>query len=227
MSQEHELFENEHVHKIYSKIASDFDRTRVNNWRYVEEFIQETPVDPNIKIADIGMGNGKYMLLRKDQFYGCDMCQELVDICVAKGLNAVRGDIMKIPFDIESFDKVICIAVLHHLSSEERRLDAIKELIRITKKDGKILITVWACEDEGEANKKKKSFIQFPEKSVNMTEQDVSVPWKKFDEHMGDRYYHLFKEKELFDLCKKITGVNIIDYLYERGNWNIVLHKTM
>jgi ubiquinone/menaquinone biosynthesis C-methylase UbiE len=226
MSQEHELFENEHVHKIYRKIATDFDRTRVNNWRYVEEFIEEIPVDSNAKIADIGCGNGKYMLLRKDQFYGCDMCQELVDICVGKSLNAVKGDIMKIPFETDSFDKVICIAVLHHLSSEERRLDAIKELIRIAKKGGKILITVWACEDEGEANKKKKSFAQFPEKSVNMTAQDVSVPWKKFDEHMGDRYYHLFKERELFELCK-ITGVDIVDYLYERGNWNIVLHKTM
>lgn len=233
MSNNHELeqFEKEHVHSIYSKIATQFDETRVHNWRYVQEFIEATPTDPNVKICDGGCGNGKYMLLRKDQFYGCDMCQELVDICVSKGLNAIKGDIMNIPFDTESFDRVICIAVLHHLSSDERRMDAIKELLRITKKDGKVLITVWACEDEGEANKKKKSFSQFPEqavpKSVIMTKQDVSVPWNKFDEHMGDRYYHLFKERELFELCNKIPGVHIVDYLYERGNWNIVLHKTV
>ena len=42
------------------------------------------------------------------------------------------------------YDYVMCIAVIHHLSNKERRKQAIKELLRITKKDGKILIYVWA-----------------------------------------------------------------------------------
>ena len=38
------------------------------------------------------------------------------------------------------------IAVIHHFSSPERRLNAIKELFRIAKTGGKILIFVWALE---------------------------------------------------------------------------------
>ncbi len=38
------------------------------------------------------------------------------------------------------------VAVLHHLSTIERRQKAISELIRVTKPGGKIFIEVWAKE---------------------------------------------------------------------------------
>ncbi|KAF7129127.1 hypothetical protein RHSIM_Rhsim10G0118000 [Rhododendron simsii] len=45
-------------------------------------------------------------------------------------------------------DAAISIAVLHHLSTESRRKKAIDELIRVVKKGGLVLITVYAVEQE-------------------------------------------------------------------------------
>ncbi|KAE9449657.1 hypothetical protein C3L33_18443, partial [Rhododendron williamsianum] len=45
-------------------------------------------------------------------------------------------------------DVAISIAVLHHLRTESRRKKAIDELIRVVKKGGLVLITVWAVEQE-------------------------------------------------------------------------------
>ncbi|KAL2900576.1 hypothetical protein RDABS01_025658 [Bienertia sinuspersici] len=45
-------------------------------------------------------------------------------------------------------DAAISIAVLHHLSTESRRQKAIEELVRIVRKGGLVLITVWAVEQE-------------------------------------------------------------------------------
>ncbi|XP_023549869.1 alkylated DNA repair protein alkB homolog 8-like isoform X2 [Cucurbita pepo subsp. pepo] len=45
-------------------------------------------------------------------------------------------------------DAAISIAVLHHLSTENRRKKAIEELLRVVKKGGLVLITVWAVEQE-------------------------------------------------------------------------------
>jgi tRNA (uracil-5-)-methyltransferase TRM9 len=45
-------------------------------------------------------------------------------------------------------DFSISIAVIHHFSTPERRLAAIKELVRITRPGGTILIFVWAMEQE-------------------------------------------------------------------------------
>jgi SAM-dependent methyltransferase len=43
-------------------------------------------------------------------------------------------------------DACISIAVLHHISTLTRRRQAVRELIRIVRPGGKILICVWAYE---------------------------------------------------------------------------------
>ena len=47
-----------------------------------------------------------------------------------------------------SFDYAICIAVLHHLSTQERRVSALKEMQRILRPGGRALVTVWAKEQK-------------------------------------------------------------------------------
>lgn len=48
-------------------------------------------------------------------------------------LNVIHGNILIIPFESDYFDNVISIAVIHHLKTKDERVQAIKELIRITK----------------------------------------------------------------------------------------------
>lgn len=228
-----EAFEKQYVHTIYDMIAHQFDKTRIANWTFVAKFLDSINLIESDKtmICDVGCGNGKYMLYMKnkgftnEQLHGCDMSDNLVKICKEKLLNVVHGDIMELPYDDNLFDQTICIAVLHHISTEERRIKAISELIRITKKGGYVLITVWAVDDLDEVNQKKRQFTNHGEK------QDVMVPWNKFTTFMGDRYYHMFKKGELELLCNTLNALNtsnmlnIISSVYEKGNWNIILQK--
>ena len=46
------------------------------------------------------------------------------------------------------FDAVISIGVIHHFSTEKRRIRAVEELARILKPGGKIMIYVWALEQK-------------------------------------------------------------------------------
>ena len=141
---------------------------------------------------------------------GCDLVQT-VDICQKKNLNVVCGDILKIPFKNDMFNYTICIAVIHHLSTVEKRKKAISELLRITKSDGEILILVWALEQETDSRRK---FVK----------QDNYVDWKdKKQNLLGKRYYYVFKQNELESL---IDDKNIIiKSFYEKGNWGIILKK--
>lgn len=54
-------------------------------------------------------------------------------------------------FRSNAFDACISVAVIHHLSTEERRANAIKELLRIVKPNGLVLIYVWAQEQHGDS----------------------------------------------------------------------------
>ena len=143
--------------------------------------------------------------------YGCDFSEELVKICQNDGLNVVNGDIQNIPFKENSFNYTLCIAVIHHLSTLEKRKKAVDEIIRVTKKGGKILLLVWAYEQPKDS---KRIFI----------EQDNMVTWKnKKGTIMGERYYYVFKQGELEKLIN--NDIKIIESFYECGNWGIILEK--
>ena len=43
---------------------------------------------------------------------------------------------------------MLCIAVLHHISTLERRLAMLAELARVLRCGGRALVTVWASEQE-------------------------------------------------------------------------------
>ena len=75
------------VQNVYDKIASDFDNTRYRPWSYVESFLDNVP--SNSTIGDIGCGNGKNMLYRKDcTNLGCDFSIILFP-SVLKNLNVI------------------------------------------------------------------------------------------------------------------------------------------
>jgi len=214
-------FESKFVHEVYEIIAPHFNHTRYKPWPIVEKFLngQETG---NI-IADIGCGNGKYLGVSKNCFaIGGDRCSPLINICNSFGFECLICDNINIPFRSHFFDTVISIAVIHHLSTEERRLKAIKELFRILRVGGKLLITVWALEQKGK----------------QYSTQDVFVPWHLQptyasttveplqDNLVYNRYYHLFKEGELLSLAQQIQGIRILECAYDHDNWYLFAEKT-
>ncbi|KAH3745566.1 tRNA methyltransferase [Pelomyxa schiedti] len=219
-----EELEEEHVHRVYDEIADHFSRTRYKPWPRVEQFIAEcTSTNPHCIIADIGCGNGKYLGVSSSAYcIGSDRCANLVDICGQKGFECVVGDNQSIPFRDGSVDAILSIAVIHHFASDERRLLALKELVRILRVTGKILISVWAHEQP-----------QFKE----LPTQEAMITWKLTDsapKKKGalprtikefQRYYHLFKSGELASLLSQVPQLHVDTCEYDHDNWYAIATK--
>ncbi|KAJ9167341.1 hypothetical protein P3X46_022004 [Hevea brasiliensis] len=142
--------EKKYVHRVYDAIAPHFSSTRFSKWPKVATFLNSLP--SGSVILDAGCGNGKYLGLNPDCFYiGCDISAPLVKICADRGHEVLVGDAVNLPCRTGFGDAAISIAVLHHLSTEHRRKKAIEELVRVVKKGGLVLITVWAVEQEDES----------------------------------------------------------------------------
>ena len=205
--------EDIYVKNVYNKIAKEFDNTRYSVWACVKSFLEDIPKESII--GDIGCGNGKNMMYRKDCInIGCDFSEEFVKICNDKNLNVVYGDVLNLPFETDKFDYTICIAVLHHLSTLEKRKKAISELVRVTKPGSHILIMVWAIEQPEDSKRK-------------FTKQENLVEWKgplgnvgRNGKNIEERYYYVFKKGELDEL---VQGYEILNSFYERGNWCIII----
>ena len=145
------------------------------------------------------------------EWKGCDFSKNLVEICENRGLNVIMGDALNNPYNSSNFDYTICIAVIHHLSTEEKRMKAISELVRITKKGGIVLILVWALNQPPDSRRR---FIE-QNNYVNFCDRDKKV--------LGKRYYYVFKKDELEGLLPK--NVMIIKSIHEKGNYGVIIQK--
>lgn len=139
--------EKKYVHCVYDAIAPHFSSTRFAKWPKVAGFLSSLP--SGSVVLDAGCGNGKYLEFNPNcYFIGCDISYPLVKICVDRGSEVLVADAVSLPYRTDFGDAAISIAVLHHLSTEYRRKKAIGELVRVVKKGGLVLITVWAVEQE-------------------------------------------------------------------------------
>lgn len=250
--------ESEYVHDVYNEIASHFSQTRYKPWPIVSTFLS-SQTDFSLGI-DVGCGNGKYLNVNSNLFMiGSDYSTGLIDQASQLHKDQVNNDILvadglNLPHQTERFDFAISIAVIHHFATRERRVEAIKEILRCVKSGGQFLVYCWALEQEGSRRGWKEG-----------GEQDVLVPWvlakkqpkkkktqkkkaldgnqagileddkslQEIEEDKDDskvkpetkmRFYHLYRKGELAEDCVS-AGAKLITEGYERDNWYAIVEK--
>lgn len=134
------------------------------------------------KILDVGCGTGRYSvpLAKKGaEVYGIDISEGMLKAAKrkSKGLNTKYqlSDMRKIPYKDETFDKVISSLAIDHVKDYEK---AILEILRVTKKGGKIIIStihpkaLQVKESKNKVTKygiKFKAFFESDEGRINVT----------------------------------------------------------
>lgn len=196
------ISEIKHVKNVYEEIGDHFSETRAYQWKWVQEFtnsLRDTDV-----VLDIGCGNGRNL---KKNYIGIDNCDVFLKQCEEKGFRTVKADMTKIPLSTGCADAIISIASFHHLSTHERRVQALKEMRRLLKPGGKLLLSVWS---KHQPKKTRRTFKY----------GDNIVPWNKGGK-IYNRYYYIFYLKELTDLLLQ-TRFIIQSVCFECGNEVVV-----
>ncbi|KIX99195.1 uncharacterized protein Z520_04771 [Fonsecaea multimorphosa CBS 102226] len=238
-------YEKRHVHEVYQDIAGHFSSTRYKPWPVVDKFLRNLPAG-SIGL-DVGCGNGKYLAVNKDVFIiASDRSNALTEIARQhQPHSAIVADILSLPHPGDLFDFALSIAVIHHLSSGARRVQAIREILQTLKPPsksnrvngerwggggGQALIFVWALEQKDSRRGWDRGH-----------EQDVLVPWVlKSDVRSKSnseapvssppisttyhRYYHLYREGELQEDAMA-AGARIVESGYDRDNWWVILAR--
>ena len=223
-------YEEKHVHHVYEQIASHFSSTRYKPWPIVEDFLNRRP-DGSIGI-DVGCGNGKYLSINPRIFIvASDRSLNLVKIVSQRRSHtSIVADSLSLPHPSDCFDFAISIAVVHHLSTPERRIQGVAAILDTLRPSstiviqagdncnagGKALIYVWALEQKHSRRGWDKG-----------DSQDIMVPWVTKQKPNGDtteqektfnRYYHLYCQGELEHDIVQAGGV-VLESGYEKDNW--------
>jgi len=206
----------EKTKKDFNLIAEEFNVSRQKVWQEMAEL--KIFIEPNSKALDLGCGNGRLFDFLKDkniEYFGIDFSEELIKMAKNKyGNNFQVADILNLPFSDNYFDTIWSVAVFHHIPSRELRLLALKEMKRVLKDKGRVIMTCWNLYQKDYLNLLLKYFFCKIFNKSKLDFKDVFVPWENSN---IKRYYHAFTKKELEELFKE-SGLGIIESKFLRRN---------
>lgn len=202
------------INIFYEKNAKSFSDTRNFPWPSTKKFLDSLKKDS--KIIDIGCGNGRNMFYRSDiNITGLELSRELCNIVESKGGVVVNSNMTTLPFEDMYFDSLICVSAYHHLDNISDRMKAIQEMVRVLRINSLGFIQVWAMEQPYYTKRK---FIK----------RDELVTWKNNDGVILNRYYRIYSkgelEEEIYSFLDK-SKIEIINTIYEEGNWIVIFKK--
>ncbi len=171
-------------------------KTKVGNIEYIttmkmiHEYLQE-----GMRILEVGAGTGRYSLALADEGVEVDAI-ELVEenLNILKShikenykIHAYQGDALDLSlYEDEIFDMTLLLGPMYHLYHEEDKVRCLKEALRVTKKEGIVLVAY--CMNEA-------TILQFGFMRRNI----LDCVEKKM---ITDDFKCLSEEKDIFELVR-------------------------
>jgi len=236
--------EEVHVRDVYDRVATQWAGTRYKAWPEVERFLRDH-VRRGDAVVEVGCGNGKNLAAAADAAGAGAVvlaCDTSVPLCEIAALQTPRSradvaaaDVCDLPYRGGAFDALLCVAVLHHLSTPARRLRAMLECARVCAVGAKLLFLAWALEQDdgvsGHVFASQDVFVPFHQRTYVPGFDATALVPRNADAALGhgvladekravvfQRYCHVFARGELDALVEAVPGLRVLGSFKDAGN---------
>ena len=202
-NQNHSKEVNKNLREVYDTIADSWTNLRVRPEEFVKKFSEKINEGP---LLDLATGNGRNLvpfLEKKIECAGIDfsksMIKEAKKFLKKKKMKAtfVIADVTKLPFKNKAFKTILAVAIIHHLETRKKRLEALMDIMRVSN-NSKVIFSVW--------------------KDTTAASDEYKI-WRYHGKEY-ERYYHFYRTEE-FD--KDLLGAGIKKFVHIKNSKNIVV----
>jgi SAM-dependent methyltransferase len=191
---------------FYDSFAGEFSRSREALNPGILRALESLDLS---SVLDVGCGDGRLIkaLPAGCHYLGLDFSPKLIGRA-GPGHAAGRplwvlADVSRpLPVASQSFPAVVCFAVLHHLTG---RVGLVRELGRVLRPEGRIVLSVWQITHNARMRKK---IVR------DLGNGDYVLGWERGGH--GERFVHQVNEDELGDLVRQ-AGLEIVDLYRSDG----------
>jgi SAM-dependent methyltransferase len=138
-----------HAHTHFDDVAAVYDESLPAH--VVEHYLRRrseyvaSVCPPGADVLDVGCGTGTLAARLAAAGYnvtGVDPSEGMLEVLRARGssVRAVQGSGTALPFADDSFDLVMCVAVMHHVAQPDDVRRTLAEMVRVARTAGLILI---------------------------------------------------------------------------------------
>jgi tRNA (uracil-5-)-methyltransferase TRM9 len=208
---------------FYQKFGAAFSRTRGRIQPGVRQIIDR--IGQDAPLLDVGCGNGEFVRQLAENGHrapvlGVDFSLPLLKdaVRIPDGFPATfrELDITLPEWEVESgkWKVITCFATLHHIPSEEIRVNILRNIYERLTDDSEFIFSTWQFLNSERLKKRIQPWDMVGMNAAEVDEGDYLLDWRS--EGTGYRYAHQYTEAELAALATK-SGFKIIDQFYSDG----------
>jgi 2-polyprenyl-3-methyl-5-hydroxy-6-metoxy-1,4-benzoquinol methylase len=220
--------------EFYDRFGDSFSATRQRLQPGVKQILESIQKDDSV--LDLGCGNGHFLRELHDRGHAAPLLGVDFSLPLLRQADATPGvewreaDLTKLSViseqlsvNSERWAVVTCFATLHHIPSEELRIDILRTVKTLLKPDGKFYLSNWQFLN----SEKLKARIQ-PWSRVGLSDDDVDegdylLDWRSGGE--GLRYAHQFSAEELLGLAEQVQMKVEAGFLSDGENGRLGLYQ--
>lgn len=219
-------------HKFYDQFGESFSATRGRLQNGVNKILETIQDDESV--LDLGCGNGLFLQTlskrgHKSPLLGVDFSLPLLRDAESSGgvefreIDLTKLSVFSNQLSVNSWSVITCFATLHHIPSNEIRLDILKTIKNLLSKDGKFILSNWQFLNSEKLKSRIQDWGKVGLSKNDVDENDYLLDWRNGGE--GLRYAHHFSSEELHTLANQV-GLRVeAEFLSDGENGKLGLYQ--
>lgn len=220
-------------HKFYDQFGDSFSATRGRLQNGVIKILETIKEDESV--LDLGCGNGLFLHTlskrgHKSRLFGVDFSLPLLRDAESVGeiefreVDLVRLSDFAHPF-LENglWSTITMFATLHHIPSNEIRLDILQTVKTLLKPNGRFVLSNWQFLNSDKLKSRIQDWGKVGLSKNDVDEDDYLLDWRNGGE--GLRYAHHFSSDELQTLAHQVDMRVEAEFLSDGENGKLGLYQ--